>query len=131
MATDKLNQMQNNTQYVYENMPVTQYNAYGIKKNNSVKVLAGIFTVAPSNGLWASGVVEFGSFFSAGCNPVIVTGQQPTHASWRYHLILKGIGGYYPDHRGVEFHVGADYYGTTTKNVVDGRVYVHYIAIGW
>ena len=131
LATEKLNQMTNNDQYLFENMPRVMYNAYGVKKTTSVKVLAGIVSVAPSNALWAAANVEFGSFFTAGCKPVVVTGTQPTGNRWRYHTIVKGIGTYYPDHRGINVAVGADYYGTSTKNVVDQRVYVHYIAIGW
>ena len=131
LATDKLNQMANNSQYLFENMPKVTYSAYGIKKATSVKVIAGIVSIAPNKSLWASQRVEFGSYFSAGCKPVIVTGMQPTAGKWRFQTIVKGIGTYYPDHRGCELAVGADYYGTSVKNVVDVKVYVHYIAIGW
>lgn len=129
---DKLNQVVNNVQYVYENMPRIQYNTYGIKKATSVKLLAGISSVKPSQSLWATNQIDFGSYFTAGCKPVIVTGTQPTTGRLRYHVVIKGLGGsYYPDHRGAVICVGADYYGTSSKNVVDTTVYVHYLVIGW
>ena len=131
VTSEKLNQMVNNSQYLFEQMPKTYYNTYGIKKTSGLKILAGIISIAPSNALWTSGRVEFGSYFTPGCKPVVVTGHQPTAAKWRYHTIVKGIGTYYPDHRGIELHVGADYYGTSTKNVVMERQYVHYIVLGW
>lgn len=123
--------MTNNDQWLYENMPRMKFNTYGINRNTGLKMLS-LIAIAPANkSLWTSTTVNFGTFFSSGCKPVIVTGTQPTSGKWRYHTIIKGIGTYYPDHRGVEVHVGADYYGTSTKNTVDSKVYVHIIAIGW
>lgn len=123
--------MSNNTQFLYEQMPTVQYNTYGIKKTAGIKIIAGIATIAPNNTIWASKTVEFGSFFSAGCRPIIVTGIQPTGNKSNWRAVFKGIGTYYPDNRGAVFFAGADYLGTTAKNVVDQTVYVHYIAIGW
>lgn len=129
--TDKLNQMANNEQWLYENTPRMMFSAWGIKRTSGVKVLAGIAICQGNQALWSPTSVNFGTFFSSGCKPVVVTGTQPTSSKWRYHTIIKGIGTYYPDHRGIEIHVGADYYGTSTRNTVDSRVYVHYVVIGW
>jgi hypothetical protein len=128
---DKLNQMTNNDQWLYENAPRLNFNTYGIKRTSGVKIMAAIAVVRANKSLWTSTTFNFGTFFSSGCKPVIVTGTQPTGGKYRYHTIVKGIGSYYPDHRGVEVHVGADYYGTGTKNTVDTNVYVHFIAVGW
>ena len=125
--------MSNNDQYLYENMPKVQYNAYGIKKVNSIKILSGIVTVNPNSSLWSSVQISFGTFFSVGCRPVVVTGTQPTSSRWRWHVVVRGPQGSLmtPTHVGCQVSVGADYYGTSSKNVVDQKVYVHYVVIGW
>ena len=128
---DKLNAMANNEQWLFENTPKMLFNTYGIKRSNGIKVLAGIAVVNPTNEAWAHATVSFGTFFSSGCKPVIVTGTQPTTGRWRYQTIFRGIGGYYPDHRGMIVSAGAYYYGTSVASIVDGKVYVHYVAIGW
>jgi hypothetical protein len=126
-----MNQLANNVQYVYENTPRFYYNSYGIKKTAGIKIMAGVATISPANVLWRSSRVEFGSFFTVGCRPVVVLGRTPSGTKYRHHTLVKGIGTYLPDHRGIELHAGADYYGTSTKNVVDQTQYIHWLAIGW
>lgn len=127
---DKLNQMTNNEQWLFENAPVVNYNTYGIKRNAGLKIMAGIAVVPAAKAASASATVNFGTFFSSGCKPVITVGTQPTGAQGRFHVSIKGIDGYYPDHRGAVFIAAPD--STNTKlNVMSARVYVHFIAIGW
>ena len=130
-TSDKLNQMVNNTQWVYENMPRMLYSAYGVKKADSVKIIAGTAVVPANNQSWASVIVSFGNYFTPGCKPVVVMTRQPTNGRWRFHETVTGISGYPIDHRGAKLSVGADYYGTSAKNVVDAPQVINYIAIGW
>lgn len=131
VGTPKLNQMVNNTQWVYENMPRMMFSAYGVKKTSGVKMLAGIAIVPANGALWSSVDVSFGTYFTPGCKPVVVTGRQPTNGVWRHHVLLRGLSTNNVDHRGVRFAAGADYYGTTSKNVVSAPQVIHYLAIGW
>lgn len=128
---DKLNQMTNNEQWLFENMPTMSFNTYGIKRTNGIKIMAAIAVVPANKKDWSGTTFNFGTFFSSGCKPVIVTGTQPTGNAWRYQVIIKGIGTYYPDHRGIEINVGADYVFGSKTNIVNQQVYVHFIAIGW
>jgi hypothetical protein len=128
--TDKLLQMTNNDQYLYENMPRMSFNTYGIKRTSGLKIMAAICIVPASASSGSTAVFNFGTFFSSGCKPVIVTGNQPTQGTrWRNHVIMRGIGSYYPDHRGVTISVMANEPTTKTNSV--GTTYVHFIAIGW
>lgn len=129
--TGKLNQMANNTQYVYEMTPRMLFNAYGVKKTNAVKIISGIAIVPANGALWSSVDVSFGTFFTPGCKPVVVVSRQPTSGKWRFHTLARGLSENNIDHRGVKIACGADYYGTSTKNVCDVPNTVHYIAIGW
>lgn len=130
ISKDKLNQMSNNDQWIYENMPKMLFNTYGIKRTNGVKILAGIAVVPAAAASSASVTVSFGTFFSSGCKPVIVTGTQPTSGAARFHTAFKGIDGFYPDHRGAVFIAGADSLNIKA-NVMSAKVYIHFVAIGW
>lgn len=127
---DKLNQMTNNEQWLFENAPTVQFNTYGIKRTNGMKIMAGIAVIPASKASSGLATFNFGTFFSSGCKPVIVTGTQPTGSQMRFHVLVKGIDGYYPDHRGAVFIAGADSLNTKL-NVMSSKVYVHFIAIGW
>src|ERR1044072_2933175 len=127
---DKLKQMTNNEQWLFENSPVVNYNTYGIKRNAGLKIMAGIAVVPTSKTSSSTVTVNFGTFFSSGCKPVITTGIQPTGARSRIHVSIKGISGYYPDHRGMIVMAGMDDL-SAKNNVMTARVYVHFIAIGW
>lgn len=130
-SSDKLQQMVNNTQHVYENMPRMQYYTYSIRKTTGIKLMSGIAVVPANNRDWSIVRVEFGTWFTPGCKPVITTGTQLTGGKPRWQVYIKGIGTYYPDHRGMEVGVGADYWGTTVKNIVDQRVFIHWTAVGY
>ena len=130
ISKDKLNQMANNDQWLFENTPRMMYNARGVKKTSGVKILAGIALAPASKTTVTSVAVYFGSFFSQGCTPVVVA--TPVHASGRtrMHTIVKGIGTGYPDHRGVTLVVTADEYNSAVNNFPYGMAF-NYIAVGW
>jgi hypothetical protein len=127
---DKLNQMTNNDQWLYENTPRMSFNTYGIKRTNGIKIMAAICVVPTNKSANSTATFEFGTFFSSGCKPVIVTGTQPTSGRGRLHCMIRGISSNYPDHRGFKATVSADEIGGT-NNVIDAKVYVHFVAIGW
>jgi hypothetical protein len=129
---DKLNQMTNNDQWLYENTPRLNFNTYGVKRTSGVKIMAAIAIIPASGKAWSNTTFNFGTFFSSGCRPVVVTGTQVTGPSaWRQHVVITGlVGDYAPDHRGFRAHAGADK-GTSVNNVINERIFVHFIAIGW
>lgn len=132
VSTAKLNQMVNNTQWVYENMPRMNFAAYGVKKTSGIKIMAGT-AVLPATGAAVSALdVSFGNFFTAGCRPVVVTGIQPTSGLIRFYLTVRGISENNVDHRGVKMQAVAEYYGSSTKTpVISNPIVAHYIAVGW
>lgn len=125
-----MNQLADNVQYVYEQMPKVKYNAYGVNKTNGVKILAGISGGGPTGNSYARVQVYFGTYFSPGCKPVVVANVQPSGNRWRYTVVPKGLSTVAPDHTGINFIVGANAW-STTPNIIDERFYVHWMAIGW
>jgi hypothetical protein len=127
---DKLNQMANNDQWLYENTPRISYNAHGVVKPNGAKILAGM-NVAPAvraSVTWAS--IYFGSFFSQGCRPIVVGTVISGISRTRYELIVRGIGTVFPDHRGCQFAVTTDEV-TSTNNYHTVGPGINWVAVGW
>jgi hypothetical protein len=129
---DKLNAMANNDQYLYERMPRMLFDSKGVKKTTGLKILAGTTIMPVNSQIWSGKQVYFGDFFSSGCKPIVVTSYVPLGGRWRYHMVTRGLANSMNlDHRGATFTIGADYYGTSTSNIVDHQVELHYIAIGY
>jgi len=123
--TDKLNQMGNNEQYLFENSPRMYYNSYGIKKTSGVKVMCGILVLPTSKTRIKTGIFNFGTFFSAGSYPTVTTGVAPRGGSTGGTLTLRSVDAGSIDYRGFRAtlysNVAPDPYAT----------YIHFIAMGW
>lgn len=126
-----LQQISDNVQYVYENMPTIYYNFAGtIKKSSSLKMIAGLVNiVTPARAAWGFGVL-FGNYFSEGCQP-IVTANIVTEVSSKIHLNIYGFGvKRLPDRTGFVANCIAD--NTSAKvNVFPPGFSVSYIAVGY
>lgn len=129
VATQKLNAMANNDQWLFENMPRMYFNSHGIKRTAGVKVLAGTAYIRPSTAEHTGTTVYFGSYFSAGCRPVVVAGLN-AYPQGRLHVVVRGIGTLFPDNRGFEVRVYANEVNSKA-NRINAGVEIPYIAIGW
>jgi hypothetical protein len=126
--TDKLLQMTNNDQWLFENSAKMFYNGYGIKKTSGVKMMAAILILPASKTLRSSSTFNFGSFFTPGCRPLIVTGTNPIGASLPPGITFsfRGIGEPMPDYRGFTGYCVWDKPSGGTS-----PMYIHFLAIGW
>lgn len=101
--TDKLNAMVNNTKFVNQRLPKMSFQSYGgIQKDKGLKIACGVVTVPPrKNARDQSVTVNFGSFFTEGCKPIITTGIM-SYGNGRVHVIVHSQTGqnFVPDHRG-------------------------------
>lgn len=130
LATDKLNAMVSNTRYLFERAPKLYYNSYAIKKDTGIKIACGTATIAPGKAHYYTKTINFGSFFTVGSKPVIVT--SVTSPSNR-RMILSHWGvqgtGYVPDHRG--FIVCAATATLEKSHYLSKQIYVNWIAMGY
>lgn len=124
--TDKLNQMGNNEQWLFENAPRMQYSAYGVQKPTGVKIMAGLLIFPPSPTAGAQGYYYFGSFFSSGCNPIIVCTVNTLDGQRGGVVSIRGIGMTIPDHRGFGSSIN-----NSTVTQITAQTYIHFIAVGW
>jgi hypothetical protein len=128
--TDKLNAMANNDQWLFENMANVYYNGHGVKKAAGVKILTAAVSIPPNsksgNG---SRTFYFGNFFSSGCQPFVIASIN-SYPQGRFHLSTRGIGTFWPDHRGFEVRISVDELNAKS-NKINATVWVPFIAIGW
>lgn len=126
----KMNILANNVQWVYENMPRFYYLYSGLKRTSGVKVMAGNLWMTANKKASMRSTVYFGSFFTAGCKPVIVTGVNATPQD-RYMTAHRSVDGkLQPDHRGFQVNLTCSEIDPK-KSVMNYSLYVTYIAVGW
>lgn len=121
--TRKLNQMSSNDQYLFEHLPGTRYQGYGLTRDEGVKIASGTLLFTPFTTM-SERTQSFGAFFSSACKPIITTGVVANYG----HLfpIVRGLDDTIPDHRGFICRVNTLIGGTMTQNF-----YVTWHAIGF
>lgn len=116
----KLNQMANNTQYLFERAPRIRYSGAGLTRDTALKIISGKSPFPIKTNMdWVDTNIYFGSFFSAGCKPVVVATVETTGGWLRKYVSLRGFGGEI-DHTGFIAHV------VTHESFAD-----HINSVGW
>lgn len=123
ISNAKLNQMCSNDQWLFENAARVRFN-YGGPRDAGVKIIAGKspFSTSSLQHVWVD--VYFGSFFSAGCKPSVMT-QAETTGLGRKDIHIVGFGGEV-DHRGFRAVVYTDEVQT-----IESPGWVHWQAVGY
>lgn len=128
-STDKLNLMTNNDQWLFENTPRALYTK-GSNRTAGIKFLGGMAIIPASKTYHAYVNVNFGSFFTAGCIPIITTGVL-SYPHGRIMVNHRGLGTFWPDQRGIELHAISNSADVISKSKIYDNCYVNYIAMGW
>ena len=123
---DKLNQMGNNEQWLFENSPKMYYDAYNIKKPSGVKIMAGILVLAGSTTKIQTGTFFFGSFFSSGSHPIVVTSVVPKDGGGDYSTTLRSV-----DANGLIDYRGFRATTFSGRTAEPAGLYIHFVAVGW
>lgn len=128
LTNDKLNQMCNNEQYLFDRATKIRYSVNGLIRETGLKVLAGK-TPFPArrdaNFIYVN--VSFGNFFTAGCHPVVTATVEATSGSLhRSKVVLQKQGSSDIDNAGFVAVVTGDTYAYLA---VGG--WVHWTAVGF
>lgn len=130
VTQQKLQQMANNDQWLFENAAKIRYNAAGIVRDTQVKIIAGKSPYPAVPDQEATSInIYFGSFFSASCKPIVVATVDPTYGR-KLCTINSLSDGAETDYRGFRAHIWAK----ETAIVPDRLNYpgfVHWIAVGY
>lgn len=135
LDAEKFQQMSENDQFLFENVFETEYNGYGVRRNEGLKILTGVVAMPARDSLTTEVDVAFPSYFGVGCSPVVVA-TCSTRNRVRSMVTVRGRGGQKnPDHLG--FHITlAHQLGVNLKydnpDEETSRIqHVHWIAIGY
>lgn len=74
ITKDKLDAMVSNDNWLRDNMIRARYATIGDSRETGVRMLSGLATVRSSKSASRTVNVNFGSFFSQSCKPVVTTG---------------------------------------------------------
>lgn len=128
ISQPKLQQMANNDQWLFENMARVRYSAGGLTRDSGLKIAAGKTAYPATQSDWIDVFVYFGTFFSAGCKPVVNASVEP--ALGRIGVVLSGLNfGTEMDYRGFRAHVYQDF--QASGNPLQGAGWVHWQAVGY
>lgn len=130
ITTQKMNQMTNNDQWLFENTPRIRYNAAGITRDQSLKVMSGKTPFTISSIDYENVNVYFGSFFSAGCKPVVTAVVETTGGWLRKFLTIRGANGGELDNTGFIAHI-TTHEPTGVGNQIEAGGWVHWTAVGY
>jgi hypothetical protein len=129
ITTAKLNQMCNNTQWIFDRMPKIRYASNNINRENTIKVLAGWTPFPPDTTHdYVNVDISFGSYFTAGCHPVITATVEVSGGAWRKYVSIQGLGGQQTDNTGFRAQVVS--HETSVQNINQGG-WIHWTAVGY
>jgi hypothetical protein len=129
VRVDTLNQMANNDQWLFENTGRMFYYAHSIRRTAGVKILCGMIYMPAAKTHFQNAIQYFPNFFSAGCQPVVV-GSLYSPQQGRIHLVFRGIGREFPDHRGFLVQGAVDEINPAS-NFFHTLIRVGWLAMGW
>lgn len=130
ITTDKLNQMCNNTQFIFDRTPRVRYTNEKLVRDQSIKVLAGKTAYAQSDedNEWVT--ISFGNFFSAGCVPVVTATAEPLGYFRRMAIAVSGLDFNNLDNSGFQAIVwNGEVAASNIK--IDSTGWIHWVAVGY
>ena len=99
ISDEKMSQIANNSQWLFENTPRANYTAFGVNRATGVKMACGIIVMGSVKSVTSSKPVYFGNFFSAASHPIVTTGLT-TNSIRKIFTVVTGLGALHPDQRG-------------------------------
>jgi hypothetical protein len=126
ITEDKLDQIANNSQWLFENTPRVSYNAFNLNRTTGVKIACGTVLFNGSKTAYQTKPVYFSNFFSAASKPIVTTGVISFQR--RTFVVTNGFGVYSPDSRGFEMIVECE---STSVNKIERDFYVSWMAMGF
>lgn len=135
ISNAKLNQMANNTQFIFERMPKMRYSNGGVIRDTSLKMIAGKTPYVPSatGADWTEAQVLFGTYFTVGCKPIVTAVVADSVSGRRRRLDVRALSGAGSeiDHNGFICHiVQALQPGNTAPQLLSSG-WVHWHAVGY
>lgn len=132
--TEKLRQMVQNEQWLFENTVRMTYNHEGleVRRSEGMKIASGVKPIIVNGSSQYIVPVEFGNFFSTACNPVVVVGGVVNRNSVRCHTGARAFNlGQHINYQGFELIAAVDQTQYGDQNIMPTNFYVPWIAVGF
>lgn len=104
LTKERLNQMANNDQWLFDNLTRSDYQAFGVHRTAGIRIAAGTALIRTNTKPWGFTDVHFGNFFSSGSTPIITTGVVSAHIR-RVFVTVEGFGQTQPTSEGFRIWV--------------------------
>jgi hypothetical protein len=132
LSQAKLQQLANNQQWLFENTPRTRYVGNGLTRDSSIKMMSGKISHGTAQVDYLDVPVYFGSFFTAGCRPIVVATVEGYTYGLRHYTQTRGLSNGEIDHTGFIAHVVShELVNNTSTNWIKGTGWVHWTAVGY
>lgn len=131
LSMDKLNQMNQNDQYLFDNTANMVYRDVSlIRTTTGLKLISGIATIGVGSGQSRSVNVDYSGEFDTGISPIITTGLIVTNSNEHEStLTIRGRGTTLPNDSGFQFRFEMRR-SSKADQKVKGTLYCHYMALG-
>jgi hypothetical protein len=122
ITNTKLNQMANNTQFLFERAPRIRWTSAGLTKDTGIKVLAGKVPITTTTNNYCYLPIYFGTYFTPGCKPILSGGLEA--GNHRSHVVFQPFANEL-DHTGMTAVVANE------AETLYAPGFVHYMVIGY
>lgn len=131
VSLDGLQQMSNNDQYMFDNMPKMLYSSAGLFRSSGLKISSGRTAYGTKAATWIDITTYFGNFFSVGCNPVVVTTVHSWHGLRKFTTV-RGLGNAESiDSRGFICQISSHENTTGPKADIITGGFLNWVAVGY
>lgn len=132
LGQDKLDQMNANMQWLYDNSMRGYYTLPGgTRRVEGLRIAAGRVLITARKTDDASANVNFNNLFTSGCQPIVTTGIVANFGQPRIFCVINGLGtDIQPDNRGFQVYVNiaAD---LKKNDTIKKSFYVNWQALGY
>ena len=130
-SLDKFNQLSENDKYLFENTAhMTYYSLGRVRTTTSLKLVAGVVSMAPAKTQSGSVNVSYAGEFNSNTSPIVTTGLVVTNANDHFSLLtIRGLGTSLPSDSGFQFRWETRK-GSAAQRKRFGTVYCNYMALG-
>lgn len=131
LSEDKMDQLLNNVQWIYENTPRATYSlSDSVVRAENVRLACGRVTIPAVKSDNSGANVSFPNFFSPGCTPIITTGVV-SKGQRHVFCVVNGLGeALQPDYRGFGIWINVAE-PDKTKDLIQATMYLNWMAMGY
>lgn len=129
ITDEKLDAMTNNDNWLRDNMVRGKYSGHGVHRDTGIRLAAGLVMIPAGKHANRRRRVNFGSYFSEACNPIVTTGTVSA-AQRQIFVTINGPGArLHPQREGFDVQVHVE--SRNRRRKIKRNFYVAWHALGF